>query len=138
MAQFEGPESNRSRSSARESSRRGVDLELLRDPNYVADGTVLEDADALRRGFSATSRVRHRSWIRNSGSSWRSRGRSWKNSGYDPSGTGRDRRLCRSARNTYALHNLATIRAHRPEGSFQTMTFNDKDYVSTRVSYKLT
>ena len=117
----------------------GIDPVLLRDPNYVKAKGVLEGTelfDASFFGFTPREAEimdpQHRHFLE---SAWEA----LESAGYDPEryegligvygGVGQ---------NNYILNNLYPNHALMESvGSFQAMIGNDKDFVTTRVSYKM-
>lgn len=117
----------------------GVPYELLQNPNYVKAGGYLEDIDlfdALFFGYSPREAEildpQHRIILE---CAWEA----LENAGYDPEKyDGLIGVFAGASISSYFLQNLAS----NPElmdsmGSYQVMLGNDKDYLTTRVSYKL-
>src|SRR6267378_1316521 len=109
------------------------------DPNYVKARAVLEDADKFDAAFFGINPKeaeimdpQHRLFLE---CAWEA----LENAGYDSERTeALVGVFAGMSMNTYLLANLAT----RPEildlvGHYQVMLANDKDYLPTRVSYKL-
>jgi acyl transferase domain-containing protein/acyl carrier protein/SAM-dependent methyltransferase len=125
--------------SDKELLRSGVAASLLSDPRYVRAGAVLSDIemfDAAFFGFSPREAAildpQHRLFLE---CAWEA----LEDAGYNPEV---DKGLCGvfagAGINTYLLHNL---HGHKhllaSIGGYQMMLANDKDYLATRVSYKL-
>ncbi|RKZ90554.1 MAG: hypothetical protein DRR19_09725, partial [Candidatus Parabeggiatoa sp. nov. 1] len=117
----------------------GVDTVTLNNPNYVKAGTVLSDIewfDASFFGFSAREAEitdpQHRLFLECAE-------QSLENAGYDPATyEGQIGVYASVEASHYWLNNLSPHR-NLLESSlgFQVIIGNDKDYLSTRVSYKL-
>lgn len=117
----------------------GVDPALLRDANYVKAKGILKDGeffDASFFGFTPREAEvmdpQHRLFLE---CAWEA----LENAGYDP---GRYEGLIGVyggvGQNNYLLNNLYPNRAIRESvGDFQIMIGNDKDFVTTRTSYKM-
>ena len=118
----------------------GIDPELLKKPNYVKAKGVLSDIesfDASFFGFSpreaAQMDPQHRLFLEEA----------WKileTSGYNSETyDGLIAVFAGIGINTYLLNNLSTQRKHLESttGTFPLLIGNDKDYLPTRVSYKL-
>jgi acyl transferase domain-containing protein/SAM-dependent methyltransferase/acyl carrier protein len=117
----------------------GIDANLLSHPNYVRAGAVLPDIDmfdATFFGFSPREAEildpQHRLLLE---CAWEA----LEDAGYNPE---LDKGLCGvfagAGVNTYLLHNLfghSDLLASA--GSYHLMLANDKDYLATRISYKL-
>ncbi|GET39923.1 type I polyketide synthase [Microseira wollei] len=115
----------------------GVDKNLINDPNYVKAGAILEDVDLFDAPFfdfnpkeAENTDPQHRLFLECAWSAL-------ENAGYDSS-------RCESRIGVYAGAALNTYLAlntdNDPIGSvssFQKLIGNDKDFLSTRVSYKL-
>ncbi|MGD1917907.1 MAG: beta-ketoacyl synthase N-terminal-like domain-containing protein, partial [Pleurocapsa sp.] len=128
----------------------GVDKELINNPNYVKASPILEDIegfDADFWGFSPKEAKlldpQQRLFLE---CAWES----LEDAGYDPLAYKGDINLYGgAATNTYLLNNIYPNRHHIDEqdnlqvlnlssmGGFQVSTANDKDYLTTRTSYKL-
>ncbi|MBT8227816.1 MAG: polyketide synthase, partial [Dactylosporangium sp.] len=117
----------------------GVRPDLLRQPNYVKAKGVLEDGDLFDAGFFGYSPreaeimdPQHRVFLE---CAWEA----LESAGCDPHRfAGRIGVFCGASINMYLLRNLATNRAAvASAGEFQTLIANDKDFMPTRVSYKL-
>jgi acyl transferase domain-containing protein len=109
------------------------------DPNFVKARAVLEDADLFDAAFFGVNskeaeimEPQHRIFLE---CAWES----LEIAGYNPDTYGGLIGLfAGSSLNTYLLSNLLTNRELiKLLGGFQTMLANDKDYLPTRVSYKL-
>jgi acyl transferase domain-containing protein len=123
----------------------GVDSGLLEDPTYVRARSVLEDVDLFDAGFFGFTRreaeitdPQHRVFLE---CAWEA----LENSGYVPENyRGAIGVYAGSSFNTYLLANLCSnrkfieelVNAFQVEG-YQLLVGNDKDYLATRVSYKL-
>jgi acyl transferase domain-containing protein/acyl carrier protein len=115
----------------------GVDPSLLKNPNYIKAGAVLEDIDLFDAGFfglnpkeAEMTDPQHRLFLE---CAWEA----LENAGYDA-------QRCESRIGVYAgasLNNYLTFNLNRDQigsaHSFQKLIGNDKDFLSTRVSYKL-
>ena len=128
----------------------GVDLELLQDPNYVKASPILKDIEGFDADFWGYSPKeaqlldpQQRLFLE---CAWES----LEDAGYDPFDYPGDISLYGgAATNTYLLNNIYPNRhtidnRDRLEvinlssmGGFQVSTANDKDYLTTRTSYKL-
>src|SRR2546421_7514432 len=122
----------------------GVDPAVLSTPNYVKAGALLEDADLFDAAFFGfTPREaelmdpQHRLFLE---CAWEA----LEEAGYDSQRyAGRIGLYAGTSMNSYLLFNhLFNRNVARSVGAFQTMMMqlihaNDKDYLSTRVSYKL-
>jgi acyl transferase domain-containing protein len=117
----------------------GMEPNLLKDPNYVKAGTILEDVEYFDASFfgynpreAETMDPQQRLFLEHA---WEA----LENAGYVP-GT-YDQLIgvyAGVAWNTYLLSNLATNRNLFDAASiFQVFITNDKDFMPTRVSYKL-
>ncbi len=127
------------RFSEDELRRSGVDPALLRDPNYVPARGTLGDADLFDAAFFGINPreaevldPQHRLFLE---SAWEA----LENAGYDPEREPRPTGVfAGTTMSTYLLSNLlANPELLRTVGAYQTMLGNDKDYLATRVSYKL-
>ncbi|MCI0399448.1 MAG: amino acid adenylation domain-containing protein, partial [Chloroflexi bacterium] len=117
----------------------GVDPTLLGNPNYVKAAGSLEDValfDAAFFGFSPREAElmdpQQRFFLEGA---WEA----LEAAGYDPARhTGRIGVFAGVSTNTYLFHNLLPNRELiESVGAYQTMLSNDKDFLATRVSYKL-
>jgi phthiocerol/phenolphthiocerol synthesis type-I polyketide synthase E len=117
----------------------GVEPSLVANPNFVPAGGVLDDVelfDASFFGFAAREAQimdpQHRLFLE---CAWEA----LENAGYDSqSYDGLIGVYAGSTMNTYLLINLMTNRnVLEVVGDLQTMIGNDKEYLATRVSYKL-
>jgi len=117
----------------------GADPDEIRDPRYVKTHGALEDVERFdAEHFGITPREaeildpQHRLFLE---CAWEA----LEDAGCDPARfAGRIGVYAASGLNAYLLHNLASNRAlMRSLGGFQTMLANEKDYLPTRVSYKL-
>ena len=128
----------------------GVESELLKDPNYVKASPILKDIEGFDADFWGYSPKeaqlldpQQRLFLE---SAWES----LEDAGYDPFNYQGDISLYGgAATNTYLLNNIYPNR-HTIDnrdrlgiinlssmGGFQVTTANDKDYLTTRTSYKL-
>ncbi|MDZ4870855.1 MAG: hypothetical protein CLLPBCKN_000243 [Chroococcidiopsis cubana SAG 39.79] len=115
----------------------GVDPSLLKERNYIKAGAVLEDIDLFDAGFfgvnpkeAEMTDPQHRLFLE---CAWEA----LENAGYDA-------QRCESRIGVYAgasLNNYLTFSLNSDRigsaHSFQKLIGNDKDFLSTRVSYKL-
>jgi len=117
----------------------GIDPVLLSNPNYVKAGGVLEDIDLFDASFfgfnpreAEITDPQHRLFLE---CAWEA----LECAGYDPqSYKGLIAVYAGAGMNTYHLFNLHSNRDLVDSvGSFLMMIGNDKDYLTTRVSYKL-
>ncbi|MCL1472482.1 type I polyketide synthase [Argonema antarcticum] len=118
----------------------GIDESVLRDPRYVKAKAVLDDIelfDAAFFGFNPREAEitdpQHRFFLE---SAWEA----LENAGYNPETYAGPIGVYGGAGsfNTYFLNNLYPNRTLRESlGDFQLVIANDKDFLSTRVSYKL-
>jgi phthiocerol/phenolphthiocerol synthesis type-I polyketide synthase E len=114
----------------------GVDETTLASSNYVRRGSVIEDADYLDAEFFGLSRreaeitdPQHRVFLE---CAWEA----LEHSGY----TGDGKRVGVFAgvgMNTYLLQLLSNPAVAASVGGYQLMLGNDKDFMATRVAYKL-
>jgi len=117
----------------------GVDPSLLSDPRYVKANSVIPDADRFdAEFFNFTPREaelldpQHRIFLE---CSWES----FERAGYDPRGCShRVGVFAGCGVNSYILNNLYPNQdLIESVDGFQLLLGNDKDYLSTRISYKL-
>jgi acyl transferase domain-containing protein len=117
----------------------GVDPRALENPAYVKAGTHLDDAALFDAGFFGVSPreaevmdPQHRAFLE---CSWEA----LEDSGYDSDTyAGSIAVFAGSSMNTYATNNLlANADVLASAGGYQAMIGNDKDFLTTRVSYKL-
>ena len=117
----------------------GVDPELAARENYVRAKGVLADADRFDAGFfgfhpreAEVLDPQHRVFLE---CVWTA----LESAGYDPrTFDGRIGVFAGASLNSYLLFNLlANQRAVDSAGSYQTLISSDKDFLATRVSYKL-
>ena len=119
--------------------KKGVDPEMLKDPNYVFASGIIESADKFDSSFFGYSPreadfmdPQHRVFLEECYSAL-------ENSGYDPERfKGEIGVFAGCSNNRYWIKNLS----HHHEilksiGELQTIVNNDKDFLTTRVSYKL-
>ncbi|HSS51725.1 MAG TPA: amino acid adenylation domain-containing protein, partial [Thermoanaerobaculia bacterium] len=124
--------------SAEELAASGVSSALLRNPQYVRAKGVIADAelfDARLFGFNpAEARLldpQQRLFLE---CVWEA----LEDAGYDPDTCGRSTGIfAGAAMNTYLSNVVSNPELLRSVGSFQTVLANDKDFLPTRVSYKL-
>ncbi len=125
--------------SAEELLAAGVSPALLAQPGYVRAKGVLEGADTFDAGFFGLSPreaelmdPQHRVFLE---CAWEA----LESAGYDPRAfPGRIGVFAGASLNTYLLFNLLANRGTvEALGMYQTQLANDKDFLSTRVSYKL-
>jgi acyl transferase domain-containing protein/acyl carrier protein len=116
----------------------GLDPALLRDPNYVKARAVLEDIEMFDASFfgftpreAALMDPQHRLFLE---CAWEA----LENAGYDPEA---DKELtgvyAGASLSSYLINNLVSDPNLSKSGSLPIVISNDKDYLSTRVSYKL-
>ncbi|MEM7582518.1 MAG: amino acid adenylation domain-containing protein [Acidobacteriota bacterium] len=119
--------------------RSGVDPTRRDDPDFVPAGGVLDDIDGFDAAFFGFSPreaeildPQHRAFLENA---WHA----LEHAGYDPERhPGRIGVFAGTGVNTYWLNNLQTNPERlRTVDPFHIMLLNDKDYLPTRVSYKL-
>ncbi|MEH2262944.1 beta-ketoacyl synthase N-terminal-like domain-containing protein [Nostoc sp.] len=115
----------------------GVSPELLKDPNYLKVGAILENIDLFDASFfgfnpkeAEITDPQHRLFLE---CAWEA----LENAGYDS-------QRCESRIGVYAgasLNNYQSFNLNRDQigavNTFQKMIGNDKDFLATRVSYKL-
>ncbi|MFQ4145486.1 type I polyketide synthase [Chlorogloeopsis sp. ULAP02] len=115
----------------------GVDPSLLKNPNYIKASAVLEDVDLFDASFfgfnpkeAAITDPQHRLFLE---CAWEA----LENAGYDA-------QRCESRVGVYAgasLNNYLPFKLNIDQigsaNSFQKLIGNDKDFLATRVSYKL-
>jgi acyl transferase domain-containing protein/acyl carrier protein len=116
--------------------RAGVDDVTLADPSYVRRGNVITDADSLDAGFFGLSRreaeildPQQRVFLECAWEALENAGR-----------TGDGERVgvfAGAGMNTYVLQLLANPATLASVGGYQLMLANDKDFLATRVAYKL-
>jgi acyl transferase domain-containing protein/acyl carrier protein len=116
----------------------GTDPELIKAPNYVKAKAILDDVesfDASFFGFSPREAQitdpQQRIFLE---CAWKA----VEDAGYDPETyPGQVGVYAGSGMNTYLINLYANPELMRLVGNFQTVIANDKDFLSTRVSYKL-
>jgi acyl transferase domain-containing protein/acyl carrier protein len=116
----------------------GIPAERLRDSRYVKAGSVLEEVDGFDAGFFGYSAreaeimdPQQRLFLEHT---WEA----LEDAGYAPEGyDGLIGVYAGVAWNTYLLSNLTTHRDLFDGGGFQVFITNDKDFMPTKVSYKL-
>ena len=116
-----------------------IDPSALSDPNYVKAGCVLEDVEMFDASFfdfspreAEITDPQHRLFLE---CAWEA----LEDAGYDPAGQGDTTGVfAGTGMSTYLLFNLASNPAlFKTASLFQITVGNDKDYLATRVSYKL-
>jgi len=125
--------------SSEELRAAGVEEELLADPAYVRAGAVLDGIDLFDAGFfgftpreAETLDPQHRLFLE---CAWEILERAGYDPGRYPGAVGV---YAGVGLGTYLLNNVHANRAFLAAvGSYQAFLGNDKDFVSTRVSYKL-
>jgi acyl transferase domain-containing protein/acyl carrier protein len=116
----------------------GIDSSTLSNPNYVKAGRYLEGIDMFDASFFGFSPreaeildPQQRIFLE---CSWEA----LENAGYDPKTyDGLIGVHAGVSANTYIWNIFANRELHRTVGNFQTIISNDKDFLATRVSYKL-
>src|SRR3984893_3470290 len=117
----------------------GVPAELFNSPDYVPASTVIEDAESFDAAFfgfnvreAEITDPQQRVFLE---CSWEA----LEDAGYDPEiCPGAIGVFAGSGMNTYFVHNLiSNPELLRTVSDFQLMIGNHKDFVATRVSYKL-
>ena len=117
----------------------GIDPVLLSDPDYVKAKGIVQDADLFDASFfgitpreAETMDPQHRLFLE---CAWEA----LESAGYDPEGYGGLIGVFGGAgQNNYFLNNLHPNRALMESvGDFQAMIGNEKDFLATRVSYKM-
>jgi acyl transferase domain-containing protein/acyl carrier protein len=124
--------------SEEELRARGVAPELLQDPKYVRAAAFLEDTELFDAAFfgiapkeAALLDPQHRHFLE---CAWEV----LEDAGYDPERyPGRIGIYGGTAMDTYILYNLLRHPAVMATDTMQVQLANDKDYLTTRVSYKL-
>ena len=119
-----------------ELEERGVPAEVLDDPDFVPRGPVLDGIDLFDAGFfgfsprdAAIMDPQHRIFLE---CCWEA----LEHAGYDPTGCpGRVGVFTGAALNTYFTS--VGLSSRLAEEYIPTLIGNDKDFLSTRVSYKL-
>jgi acyl transferase domain-containing protein/glutamate-1-semialdehyde aminotransferase len=113
-------------------------VELHRDPSYVRARGVLDDVELFDAGFfgiyPAEAELldpQQRLFLE---AAWEA----FEEAGYDPDRyAGSIGVFAGMSNNTYAASNLGPPRGGDPSNALQTMMANEKDYLATRVAYKL-
>jgi acyl transferase domain-containing protein len=117
----------------------GVDAAALRNPSFVKAGSLIPNVDLFDARFFGYSPKeaeildpQHRIFLE---CAWEA----LENSGYDPNKfAGLIGVYAGMSLSTYLLYNLLAASSYLiSEDSFQVMLGNDKDFISTRVSYEL-
>lgn len=125
--------------SDQELASAGVDADTLHNPRYIKAGAILEGIelfDAAFFGFTPREveimDPQHRLFLE---CAWEA----LETAGYAPrTSTGRIGIYAGASLSSYLLNNLHTNRDHAASlGDIQTLIGNDKDYLTTLVSYKL-
>jgi len=125
--------------SDQELEEAGVDPSLLDNPQYVKAGAILDDADLFDASFFGFNPretnfmdPQHRIFLE---CAWEA----FEDAGYDPCAyDGSIGVYAGCSMNTYLLANLITNRRLMESfGGFQALIGNDKDFLATRLSYKL-
>jgi amino acid adenylation domain-containing protein len=125
--------------SEQELEARGVPLALRQDPKFVKAGAVIEGMELFDASFfdfspaeAETTDPQHRLFLE---CAWEA----LENAGYDPEQfAGQIGVYAGAGMNTYLLFNLApNLGVVNSIGGLQLAVGNDKDYLATRVSYKL-
>jgi acyl transferase domain-containing protein/SAM-dependent methyltransferase/acyl carrier protein len=125
--------------TAEELVAEGVDLSLLSEPNYVGANAVLDDVEMFDASFfgftpreAEITDPQHRLFLE---CAWEL----LETAGYEPTSyNGRIGVYAGAGLSTYLLNNLGPNRdLIRSVSDFQILMGNNKDYVPTRVSYKL-
>ncbi len=128
-----------SRFSDEELAASGIDKEVLNQPNYVKAGAILEDIewfDAAFFGFNpreaAMTDPQHRLFLE---CAWEA----LENAGYNSETyTGKIGTYAGTGWSSYLFNNLHSNREFvESVGGYQTLIGNDKDFLATRVAYKL-
>ena len=125
--------------SDEELSRRGADSAALKDPHYVKAEAVLEDIELFDASFfgftpreAETLDPQHRLFLEESWTALESAG--YNSQTYD----GRIGVFAGESLNTYFLHNLFPNRKLLESlGASQVVIANDRDYLTTQVSFRL-
>ena len=134
---MEGKESI-SRFSTEELLSEGIDPALVRDPDFVPAKGVLEDADRFDAGFFGYSPreaqvmdPQHRVFLE---CSWQA----LEDAGHVPDRfPGRIGIFAGAGLNSYLLHNILPSGVLDSVGMYQAQLGSDKDFLATRVAYKL-
>ncbi|MDJ0837507.1 MAG: amino acid adenylation domain-containing protein [Acidobacteriota bacterium] len=116
----------------------GVSPEQLQDPDYVPAGAVIADAESFDAAFFGYSPAeaalldpQHRVFLETAWSAL-------ENAALDPARAGTCGVFAGVGMNTYLLNNLMPNRARLKHlDDFQIMIANDKDFLTTRLAYKL-
>ncbi|MBW4563380.1 MAG: SDR family NAD(P)-dependent oxidoreductase [Mojavia pulchra JT2-VF2] len=124
--------------SEQELESNGIEPAVVRNPDYVKAKAVLEDVelfDAAFFGFSPKEATitdpQHRLFLE---SAWEA----LENAGYNPETyTGAIGVYAGVGMSAYLLNNLWASEFARSAGAYQIIIANDKDFLPTRVSYKL-
>ncbi len=114
----------------------GVDRSLLKNPNYIKAGAVLEDIDLFDAGFfgfnpkeAEMTDPQHRLFLE---CTWEA----LENAGYDSQRCDRIGVYAGASLNNYLPFNFNRDQIGSAN-TFQKLIGNDKDFLATRVSYKL-
>ncbi|HYC88911.1 MAG TPA: beta-ketoacyl synthase N-terminal-like domain-containing protein [Thermoanaerobaculia bacterium] len=116
----------------------GVDRALLDDPRYVRARGVIEDVDRFDAGFFGYGRreaevtdPQQRVYLE---CAWQA----IEDAGHDPERfDGRIASFAGVGMNTYLFNTFGNEEVRRTVSPYQLMIANDKDFLSTRISYKL-
>ena len=125
--------------SEQELASSGINSALLRNPNYVKAKAVLEDVDLFDASFFDISPREAKIMDPQQRLFLECAWEALENAGYAP-GTfvGSVGVYAGASLNTYLLFNLSSsLNFELTRDSFQTFISNDKDFLATRVSYKL-
>lgn len=116
----------------------GVEPELVKRPNYIPANAVLDDIDQFDADFfgftpreAEITDPQHRLFLT---CAWQA----LEDAGYDPARLeGLTGVYAGAGLSSYLLYNLAPQRENLPVTNFQLVLGNNKDFVPTRVSYRL-
>lgn len=115
----------------------GVSRETINDPNYVKACAYLKDADKFDAGFfgynpreAEIMDPQQRLFLE---TCWKA----FEDAGYTKDYEGLVGVYGSSSMNTYVLSNVSSVSKQSSFDPFQAEIGNDKDYVTTRVSYKM-
>ena len=117
---------------------RGVSKETLNDPSFVKMGTILEDIDLFDADFfginaneASITDPQQRIFLEES---WKA----LENAGYNPeSYQGLIGIYAGSSMNNYIYNIISKAKSGNPVSNYQKMIGNDKDFLTTRISYHL-
>jgi len=124
--------------SDQELEQAGVDRAQLENPNFVKAGSMLEDVDKFDASFfefaareAEVTDPQHRVLLE---CAWEA----LESAGYDPERfKGRIGVYAGAGMNMYLLNLVSNPALLKSVGAFQIQIGNDKDYLATRISYKL-